>query len=984
MDTKAFLSAVVPAGDGYLTIHWQDPESKKFSGRSCRTVDDAHALVADLKDGPHVQIYFCLSRQKLNSGKRSQKNALTVQALWVDIDIPKHYATLTEAIQALLDFCTATGIRPPSILVMSGGGLHGYWLSDRTLSIEEWQPYADGLKTAARNWGLVIDFSVTGDAARVLRVPETLNYKYDPPRPVHVLQRLSPGTCYDFAARFAGLLTLSPAAPAPHGRIAAAFECLDPNQGFAGGIEGPPPLPIEPILANCPWLREAHETGGRDYDQPQWNMTTLAAVFLQNGHEHVHAFGKEHPDYTPELTEAMWERKNREQVEKNLGWPSCSAIQDAGAKHCKSCRHLAKGKSPLNFGRIDAATPKDEEIEALGGRRPDDLDLPEGFVVDGDGNVCAFIPTRIEGKKHHPARLLRLLKTKIRDVRLQLQEGQFGLTFTATTDVTGEHDVFLSSTNVFAPNLFTQLARKCVLYEPGKETEAYMGQFAPSWLDKLLKQHTAVRDSGTMGWRYAEGERIGFVHGPTLYHENGAVVSLVEPADDEFRSWYEPTGTRDAWVKAAKLLTDRKRPELDILISIAFAAPLLSFTGTLYGGILSVWGPPGTAKSTAQQVAAAVWGHPKQTRESLDSTPKSVRGRLGRIKNLPAFWDDVQSEQHLEALFQTMFVATQGVEGGRLNTDTSYKPRLGWQTLMVSCSNASVVEYLLRKQKSTTAGIRRVFELEFPRNAVEPGIVDSLDASKAFAALEHNFGVVGAEYAKILATEHKEIELLMESVTKSFTRSVKGTGDEGYWWGICGALLAGASLARRLGAEVDIPAMDAFLQEAYWKNRKIRMEEGTEGGSVLNVEHGLTGFCNLFVGSGNVMWTDRLFHHRMHPVKLLRAPERSHPIYIQIARDERKVVISKKALREYLEKADIRTRQIMDGLIKYYDAKEARLTLGAGTEYAQSQEMVFEIPVPAIGAHVLRDLLHARGEPDIRPRPDKQPPGGDNVTPIKR
>jgi uncharacterized protein (DUF927 family) len=120
--------------------------------------------------------------------------------------------------------------------------------------------------------------------------------------------------------------------------------------------------------------------------------------------------------------------------------------------------------------------------------------------------------------------------------------------------------------------------------------------------------------------------------------------------DDEFRSWYTPVGQREAWIKACKLLTDRKRPELDAIIAIAFAAPLMAFSGTLYGGVLSVWGDPGTAKSTAQQVAAAVWGHPKQTRESLTSTAKSVQGRLGRTRNLPAYWDDIQDERHQEAL----------------------------------------------------------------------------------------------------------------------------------------------------------------------------------------------------------------------------------------------------------------------------------------------------------------------------------------------
>ena len=54
-----------------------------------------------------------------------------------------------------------------------------------------------------------------------------------------------------------------------------------------------------------------------------------------------------------------------------------------------------------------------------------------------------------------------------------------------------------------------------------------------------------------------------------------------------------------------------------------------------------------------------------------------MQGRLGRTKNLPAYWDDIQDERHQEALFQTMFVATEGAEGGRLNTDATHEGAAG-------------------------------------------------------------------------------------------------------------------------------------------------------------------------------------------------------------------------------------------------------------------------------------------------------------------
>jgi hypothetical protein len=101
--------------------------------------------------------------------------------------------------------------------------------------------------------------------------------------------------------------------------------------------------------------------------------------------------------------------------------------------------------------------------------------------------------------------------------------------------------------------------------------------------------------------------------------------------------------------------------------------------------------------------------------------------------------------------------------------------------------------------------------------------------------------VVGAEYAQMLATDHHGIKRLVVERIKQFRSAVDGKGDESYWWGLCGVLLAGAVLANKLGAELDIQAMDAFLQNAFQYNRTLRKMEGTEGGTYENTEFGLSG-----------------------------------------------------------------------------------------------------------------------------------------------
>jgi putative DNA primase/helicase len=139
-------------------------------------------------------------------------------------------------------------------------------------------------------------------------------------------------------------------------KTADAFKALDPGQGLGQNVELPeyPPLPFEPIKEECAWLREAFETGGENYDQPQWNLKILCATFMENGYELAHAFGNKHPKYSIETTDEIWERKNRERKTLNLGWPSCRAIRDAqppGQRSvCDQCPHFKEGKSPLNLG----------------------------------------------------------------------------------------------------------------------------------------------------------------------------------------------------------------------------------------------------------------------------------------------------------------------------------------------------------------------------------------------------------------------------------------------------------------------------------------------------------------------------------------------------------------------------------------------------------------------------------------------------------
>jgi hypothetical protein len=214
-DIARFLVEVaswpVKDGDGYINFDWTQVKAQTdtlfWRGKPTTTVAEAVALVERLLLLPHVRdIYFCLSRQRAYkrdhfgniAAERSKKNAVALKAIWLDIDVkdpPKGYANVGEASAALKAFYHAVGLPPPSAVVFSGGGLHVYWSSNTALTPDEWRPLAERLKSAALKHGLRCDTACTIDRARILRVPDTFNWKGGLKRPVKLLWL---GASYDF------------------------------------------------------------------------------------------------------------------------------------------------------------------------------------------------------------------------------------------------------------------------------------------------------------------------------------------------------------------------------------------------------------------------------------------------------------------------------------------------------------------------------------------------------------------------------------------------------------------------------------------------------------------------------------------------------------------------------------------------------------------------------------------------------------------
>lgn len=115
---------------------------------------------------------------------RAQKRYIAaLNCLYGEFDV-KEYGSK----DAILAHIAGAAFPQPSVVVDSGGGIHGYWLLS-----EPWRLDSDDARAAAelvqRAWvqQVIGADPAVHDLTRILRVPGTLNFKYDPPRPVQFL-----------------------------------------------------------------------------------------------------------------------------------------------------------------------------------------------------------------------------------------------------------------------------------------------------------------------------------------------------------------------------------------------------------------------------------------------------------------------------------------------------------------------------------------------------------------------------------------------------------------------------------------------------------------------------------------------------------------------------------------------------------------------------------------------------------------------------
>ena len=185
VDTKTFLNRVLSGNGNYCTFAFRTRDNKRLQ-KFYPSVDHIVDVASNL-DQEGYDVYFALATFN-EAGSRKVDNIKELNSFFLDLDcgLSKDYRTQGQAIQALQSFCNKFKLPRPTML-NSGRGVHVYWVLTEPVGLQNWLPVAERLKRLCAQNNLLADPAVTADAARVLRIPNTHNYKTDPPSKVGLL-----------------------------------------------------------------------------------------------------------------------------------------------------------------------------------------------------------------------------------------------------------------------------------------------------------------------------------------------------------------------------------------------------------------------------------------------------------------------------------------------------------------------------------------------------------------------------------------------------------------------------------------------------------------------------------------------------------------------------------------------------------------------------------------------------------------------------
>lgn len=957
-DARAFLSRVLPWDQSsntpvYCNLHWRyakpgvDPKAYPWTGRAVTSVDDMIKRLQWVSNLPDTRdIYICLSSQA-NAVQRMSKNgyaylaaqrskvdAVALKTFYIDIDFKggdNGYDTQGEAVAALGKFLEATGLPRPNVVVATGGGMHVYWVLDKAIDPAAWHVRATALAEATKELGLKNDAQCTVDAARILRVPETFNFKKDPKRPVEL--KLNNGQDVTLEVIDKALDKWMNKVELP---VLAPRAAIMGDDEFSSGIElrKRDPVKLSALADVCPWIKDSLDNGGEHNDNALRRQIYILSQFLDDPRQSAWDMVCERDTLDQEEFDHEMDRVEREWEQKDFGWPKCKTISALGCKLCTTCPHQGDGKTPFHF-LISAppppltSPPKGPNSDIPHGYRRTAHNIIERQVVDPKD------PTNIEWR---PVINYPLYEP-------WLQKGPWILNFKSSNHAGNEVSVALTFEEAHSSQqLRPALARQGISTRGGASAKA-VEDFMSSWIEQLQRAKDSVIQSSPFGWNEHNGQLNGFIY---QGHWTPTGMKPAALGDPVIAAHYTPSGDAESWLESARLVQAQNKPALNAILASAFAAPLVRFTGR-EGLMLSLYSAKsGIGKTTAMKTACAVWGHPVRALQGVSDTSLSVMNRIGQLRSLPLYWDELKTDEDTKRFVNMMFELTRGREKARLTNTVKQREAKDWQTMLISASNESIIDAVVDGTKMSLAGLYRTFEVAMENVPISDGLISPAEADVIVAKLNGNYGVVGLQYAQWLGANYEQVEQEVVGCRKMVEDETGATNDERFWTSLVAVLLMGAHYGNQLEyTQIDMLQLKEFLYASLDGMRQHihgATNDMSKGDNVQNVLAQYMSFARAY----HTLYTSNIHVGQGRPkkdyVNVVRDASHLQGVYVQIGVGNKVIRISSTHFHDWLRRQKYSTSSFMKAFQEQIPHRVVNGCMGAGTTLVNlAKEYLIEI-----------------------------------------
>ena len=911
METKRFLDLVL-GSEGHYCV-WANNPAKQVQQKFYTSVEEVIGAAHNLSDNGW-NAFFALGTYK-EAGSRVADNVMQMKSFFLDLDCgpTKEFADQETAIAELRDFCVQYSLPTPT-LINSGRGIHVYWILSEAVGRDDWWQVAERLKNLCAASGFKADPAVTSDAARILRVPSTYNYKYDTPLPVTFYGIEAP-TTVDFDS-FSELVGGDPI-PVPTKYTASttsAFQnALNENQKgsfkrlLLRTAKGTGCAQIEYLIKN-------QQTASHDL----WRSGLSIANVCTDGDKAAELMSSKHEDYSLEAT--------LRKMEDTGGPHFCSTFAMHNPEPCETCPNNGKITTPATLTKeIAEAAPEDNilEEEDVDGMTKT-ISIPtfpkpyfrgqnggvyiRGENADGDPEeVCIY---------HHDFYVTR----RLHDVEL----GEV-IAFALHLPRDGVRDFIVPLAAVTSREEFRKNMSMHGVVTFGKDIDKLM-TYTAAWIKELQQTTTASEAHQQFGW-VDDTKMDEFVLGDRLITAHDVKYNPPSAKTSGYIEKFKPKGTQE---RSSEILDWYNRDGMELqqfTVCGGFGTILMPLTG-LYSLGIHLFGKTGAGKTTAMYAGSSIWGDPFGLTGTTGDTLNSKMNAAELMHNLMLNTDEMTNILGKQAS-QYAYQLSEGKQKNRMAGGGNYERVRGkpWRLLAFSTGNTSMYAQMAMYKGDTKAEMQRLLELrtdEMPRVDVDPQ-----EAEAQLTDVQVNYGHFAPVYVQYVINNKERIAALYKDIKVKLDKKAGLNNVNRFWAGGCAVILTGAYIAKEVGI------IDYDLKKLYqWVASMLSGVKSFVDDSTSSVQTLVTEFATE-------NWSNIL---KIKSVETNRSPDGVTPMVIPeqnprnmfVARfetDTGMFYIVPKAFKTWLGEQKIDYTSTVEGMTKQMGATRVQIRLTKGTNF---------------------------------------------------